>query len=90
MSNHLVKCRRFIHSKQFHVKKKLTLARTCSIPFSMFPYIYVMLFLNFEFADETLQTDVWTELELLRKDLNLVRFRVKDSCRLKTPLHKLS
>ena len=53
MSNHLVKCRRNVHSKEFHVKKGLTLARTCSIPFSMFPDIYVMLFFNLKFAEET-------------------------------------
>ena len=56
MSNHLVKCRRF----EFRVKQELTLVRTCSIPFSMFPYVYVMLFLNFEFAEGKLHTDVWT------------------------------
>ena len=54
--------RRSVHSKEFHVekRKRLTLARTFSILFSTFPYIYVMLSLNFEFAEETLQTDVWT------------------------------
>ena len=41
-------------------KKGLNLARTCSTLFSIFPYIYVMIFLNFEFAEETLHTDVWT------------------------------
>ena len=27
---------------------------------SMFPYIYVMLSVNFQFADETSHKDVWT------------------------------
>ena len=26
----------------------------------MFPYIYVIIFLNFEFAEETSLTNVWT------------------------------
>ena len=60
MSNDLVKWRLNVHSKEFHVKKELTLARTCSIPFSMFPHSHVMLFWNFEFAEETSQTDAWT------------------------------
>ena len=59
-SQKCITSRRYVHSKEFHVKKGLTLARTRSIPFSMFPYIYVMLFLNFGFAEETLHTDVWT------------------------------
>ena len=41
-------------------RKGLNLARTCSTPFSIFPSIYVLIFLNFEFAEETLHTDVWT------------------------------
>ena len=55
-----ITCRQYVHSKEFHAKKRLTLARTCSTPVSMFPYIYVMLSVNFQFADETPHTDVWT------------------------------
>ena len=33
---------------------------TCSTPVSMFSYIYVMLFLNFEFAEETSRIDVYS------------------------------
>ena len=36
------------------------MATTCSTPVPMFSYIYVMLFLNFEFAEETSRIDVWT------------------------------
>ena len=89
MSNHLVKCRRNVHSKEFHVKKGLTLARTCSIPFSMFPDIYIMLFFNLKFAEETLYTDVWTigivTLRLKFSEVSSDRFMPS-----KTWLHKRS
>ena len=90
MSNDLVKCstknitcRQYVHSKEFHVKKRLTLAKICSTPVSMFPCIYVMLLLNFEFAEETSHTDVWT---IVNGRLNLARLWETDWCRLKTRL----
>ena len=83
ISNDLVKWRRNVHSKEFHVKKGLTLARTCLIPFSMFPYIHVMLFLNFSLQKKH-HRQMHGQLELVRKDVTFAKFRATDSYRLKT------
>ena len=49
------------HSKEFQPKKKTEIGQDLlNTIFSMFPYIYVIIFLNFEFAEETLHTDIWT------------------------------
>ena len=97
MSNDLVKCstqkcitsRHYVHmqSKEFHVKKRLTLARTCSRSVSMSPYLYVTLSLNFQFAEQKSHTDVWTIVNGRLKFNEVWSDRLLPS---KNSLHKLS
>ena len=97
ISNDLVKCstqkcitsRQYVHmhSKEFHVKKRLTLVRTCSRPVSMFPYIYVTISSNFQFTEQTSHTDVWTIANGRLKFNEVWSDRLVPS---KSSLHKLS